>query len=156
MEGESPTSSLIIPIIRAKKIYTKYDKICIIHTKIIIVERNLELNNLGFLYYSAKVCPDLSGFIYLIFQSLYHTSLTSPKQEIYETVNFQNFRKLFKNRFAAIFVAFWHPIFQREKQNEVTGHMKHAAIAVICTLHWGSWFSYKKIVIIKMNNMLYF
>ena len=35
-----------------------------IHTKIIIVKRNLELNDLGFLYYSAKPCPRLSGFIY--------------------------------------------------------------------------------------------
>ena len=56
----------IIPIVYSKKIYTKYDKGCTfekIHTKIIILKRNLELNDLGFLYYSAKTCPDLSGFI---------------------------------------------------------------------------------------------
>ena len=34
-----------------------------IDTKIIIVKRNLELNELGFLCYSAKACLDLSGFI---------------------------------------------------------------------------------------------
>ena len=53
--------------LNAKKIYTKYDKMCIfekkIHMKIIIVKKNLELNDLGFLCYSAKVSPDLSGFI---------------------------------------------------------------------------------------------
>ena len=32
-----------------------------IHTKIIIVKRNLELNDLEFLYYSEKTCRDLSG-----------------------------------------------------------------------------------------------
>ena len=61
---------------------------------------------------------------------LYHTSLISPKQEIDETVNFQNFRKLFTNKFSTFFVAFWHPIFKRKKRNEVTEHMKHPAIAV--------------------------
>ena len=42
---------LIIPIIHAKNVYTKYEKICIfekIHSKIIIVKRNL--NNMGFFY----------------------------------------------------------------------------------------------------------
>ena len=34
-----------------------------IHSKIIIVKTNLELNDLGFCYYSAKTYPDLSGFI---------------------------------------------------------------------------------------------
>ena len=34
-----------------------------VHTKIIMVKRNLELNDLGFLCYSAKACPDLTGFI---------------------------------------------------------------------------------------------
>ena len=51
-----------------------------------------------------------------------------------ETVNFLNCRKSFSNKFAAFFVAFWHPIFKREKRNEVTMHMKHAAMAVAFTL----------------------
>ena len=57
---------LIILIIHAKKIHTKYDKIYIfekLHTKVIIMKRNLELSNMGFLYYSAKACPDLSGLL---------------------------------------------------------------------------------------------
>ena len=101
----------------------------------------------------ALTCP---GLYRLIFQSLYNTSLISPKREIDETVNFRNFRKLFTNKFAAFFVVFWHPISKREKRNDVTGHMKHAAMAVTCTLHWGSWCSYKEVVIIKMNEMFYF
>ena len=79
-----------------------------------------------------------------------------PKQEIDETVNFQNFRKLFKNKFFSFFEVFWHPIFKQEKRNKVTGHMKHAPMTVTCTLHWGSWCSCKKTVIITMNKMLYF
>ena len=52
--------------LHAKKIYNKHDKICIfkkIHTKIIIDKRNLDLNDLGFLCYSAEARPDLPGFI---------------------------------------------------------------------------------------------
>ena len=47
-------------------------------------------------------CPDLYR---LIFQTFYHNSLISPKQEIDETVNFRNFRKLFTNKFSAFW---WH------------------------------------------------
>ena len=52
-------------------------------------------------------------------------------QEIDETVNFQ---KLLTNTFAAFFMASWHPIFKREKQTQVAGHMKDAAMAITCTL----------------------
>ena len=64
--GEIWILILTIPLIHTKKTYIRYGKICIfqeIHTQIIIVKRNLKLNNLGFLYYSAKAWPDLSGFI---------------------------------------------------------------------------------------------
>ena len=47
-------------------------------------------------------CPDLYK---LIFQTFYHTSLISPKREIDETVNFQNFRKFFTNKLSAFL---WH------------------------------------------------
>ena len=48
-------------------------------------------------------CP---GFYRLIFQSLYHTSLISPRQEIEETQwqwngSFRNFCKLFTNKLVA-------------------------------------------------------
>ena len=74
----------------------------------------------------ALTCP---GLYRLIFQSLYHTSLISPRWEIDETVNFRNFSKFFTRKLAH-FWAFWHPIFKREKRNEVAGRMKHAAMAV--------------------------
>ena len=64
-----------------------------------------------------------SGLYRLIFQYLYHASLILPKRGIDETVNFQKFRKLLTNKFAAFFAIFWHPIFKREKRNEVTGYM---------------------------------
>ena len=51
----------------------------------------------------ALTCP---GLYRLIFQSLYHTSLVLPKQEM---------------------LAFWHPISKWEKQ-KVTGHMKHTTM----------------------------
>ena len=98
---------ILIPIIAQntlklhnKKIYTKYNKICVfekVHMKIILVNRKLELNDPGFLCYSEKhhlACP---GLYRLTFESLYHTSLVSPsKWQIDETVHFQNFRKLFQ------------------------------------------------------------
>ena len=42
---------------------TKFASLKKIRTKIVIVKRNLELNDLGFLWYSAKACRDLSWFI---------------------------------------------------------------------------------------------
>ena len=45
-------------------------------------------------------CPVFYG---LIFKSLHHTSLISPRWEIDETVNFQNLCKLLTNKFAAFF-----------------------------------------------------
>ena len=42
---------------------TKFASLKKVHMKIIIVKRKLELNDLGFLCYSAKTYPDLSGFI---------------------------------------------------------------------------------------------
>ena len=83
---------------------TKFASLKKIHTKIITVKRNLELNDLGFLYYLANkhalTCP---GLYRLIFQALYHTALTLPKREINEIINFRNFRKLFINNYAAVF-----------------------------------------------------
>ena len=71
------------------------------------------------------------GLYRLIFQFAYHTSLILPKRETDETVYFRNFRKLLCGDF---FAASWHPIFKREKWNEVTRHMKHAAMTVTGTL----------------------
>ena len=76
------------------------------------------------------------GLYRLIFQSLYYTSLILPKREIDEIINFGNFCKLFINKFATFFLAFWHRISKWEKQNEVTGHMKHAAMYGRQLLHW--------------------
>ena len=42
---------------------TKFASLKKIHTNIIIVKRNLEMNDLGFLCYSAKACSDLFKFI---------------------------------------------------------------------------------------------
>ena len=61
---------------------TKFASLKKISTKIITVKRNIQFWDVS----------DLSGFIYtLIFQTFYHTSLVSPKQEIDEKVNFRNF-----------------------------------------------------------------
>ena len=70
----------------------------------------------------ALTCPSLYG---LICQTLYHTSLISPKRELDETVNFRNFRNLLTNKFSAFFLAFWHPNFKQEKRSKVARHMKH-------------------------------
>ena len=52
------------------------------------------------------------GLYMLIFQSLYHTSLISPEQEIDETVNFRNFGKLLVSVFCGILAP------KQEKRNE--------------------------------------
>ena len=106
---------------------TKFASLKKIHTKIIIVKRNLELNDLGFLYYSAKACPDLSRFIQAHFSIFISHLLDITKTGNDEIVNFKNFRKSF-------FVAFWHLIFKWEKRNKVTGYMKHTAMTVTCTV----------------------
>ena len=76
-------------------------------------------------------CP---GLFRLIFLFLYHISLISPRREIDGVANFRHFCKLFTNKFAAFFVASCHSIFKWGKRNEVTGHMKHAAMVITCTL----------------------
>ena len=78
----------------------------------------------GFSIIQQKHASSFWGLYRLILQSLYHTSLISPRWELDETANFRNFPKLFANKFDVFFVAFWPLIFRREKQNEVTGHMK--------------------------------
>ena len=80
------------------------------------------------------ICP---GLYRLIFQFLYHTALLLPKWETDETVNFRNLASCSQINLSRFFFIFWHPIFKWDKRNEATGHMKHAAMAVTCTLHWG-------------------
>ena len=140
---------------------TKFASLKKIHTKIIIVKRNFELNDMGFLYYSAKTCPDLSGFIQAHFSILYHTSFISPKREIDERLSFRKFRKLSTNEFAAFFVAFWHTIFKWEERYEMTGHKaccngRHLQQECCNYIGEVNEASYKKIVISKMNKMFYF
>ena len=69
----------------------------------------------------------------ITFQSFY-----PQKRKIEVFRIFLNFLTLFTDKFAA-FVAFWHPIFKQEKRNDREN-------GACC----------KKIVIIKMNKMLYF
>ena len=123
--------------LHTKNIYTKYTKFASLKKiqRSHIMKRNLELSDLRFLCFSTKTCPDLSEFIQALFQSLYHTFLISPKREIDETVNFRNFHMLFRDKFAAFFVAFQDPIFSnRKNETKCHGYMKHAAMAITCTL----------------------
>ena len=55
---------------------TKFASLKKIHTKIIIVKRNVELNGLGFLCYSSKACPDLPRPIAL--GSIFKLYITLP------------------------------------------------------------------------------
>ena len=102
--------------LHAKKIHTKCDKICVcgkIHKKIILAKRNLELNNLGFLCFSKKVCPDLCPGLYrFIFQSLYRQNGKLMKGKIFET-----FARCSRKNLPR-FCAFWHLIFKLEKESD--------------------------------------
>ena len=60
---------------------TKFPSLKKIYTRIIIVKRNLELNDLGFLCYSAKACPDLCGFIWAHFSIFISHFLDITKTE---------------------------------------------------------------------------
>ena len=52
---------------KSKLNITKFTSWKKIHTEIIIVKKNLELNDLEFLHYSAKACPDFPGLYRLSF-----------------------------------------------------------------------------------------
>ena len=113
--------------LNTKKIYTKYDKICIFEKS---PHKNYhgEKEILSWMIWDLSVIQQEHALTWpslyrLIFQSLYDTSLISRRWEIDETVNFQNFCKLFTNK-CAIFLGILAPYF------EVAGCMKHAAMAV--------------------------
>ena len=131
---------ILIPIIlrnmfnlHTKKIYSKYDKICVFekcpHENYHGEKKSwAEWPEISVIQQKhALTCP---GLYRLIFQSLYATSLISPRWQIDETVHFRNFHKLFTNKCATYFGYFGTPFSNEKKRNEVAGHMKHAAMAV--------------------------
>ena len=105
---------LIIPIIHTKKIFTKYDKICIFEKKstqkLSLWKEILNWMILDFSIIQRKHALTCPGLYRLIFQSLYHTSLILPKREIDEIMNFWNFPKLLINKFVAFFWYFSTPL----------------------------------------------
>ena len=91
-----------------KQIYTKYDKIYVFEKsshKNYHGEKKSRAKWSGILCY-AKACPICLGLYRLIFQSLYDTSLVTPRWEVDGTVNFHNFRKLFTNKCLTFFGPF--------------------------------------------------
>ena len=100
-----------------------------VRIKVIPSKRNLfELNDLGFLCYSKKPCPDLSGVIFSgrirwISENPY--SRIFYVEEIEETVTFA----LLDGKFAALFMSLWRPIMKREKRSN-RAYAKHAAMDV--------------------------
>ena len=130
---------ILIPIIprnalklHNKKIYTKYDKICVFekspHENYLRKKKSwVEWSCISLLF--SKSIPWLVRVYTGSFFNLYITLPWYHHQDgKLMKLNFRNFRKYLPG-----FKAFWHPIFKREKQNEVAGHMKHAAMAVTCT-----------------------
>ena len=126
---------LIIPLINAKKIYTKYE------TKFASLKKfTRKLSSwkeiLSWIIWDfsiiqqkhALTCP---GLYRLIFQSLYHTSLILPKREIDETVNFQNFSQVVQKEICPIFCGILVPHFQTGKTKTKRSDRVHEA----CT--WG-------------------
>ena len=69
--------------------------------------------------------------IRLIFQSLNHIFLISPSRwEIDETVNFQNFCKLFTNKFATFLGHFGTPFSNGKNETKWQGTWGHTLVAV--------------------------
>ena len=108
----------------AQKISTKYNKSCFfekrIHAKFIILKGKLDLNDL--------TCP---GLWRIIFQSSYHTSLVSRKQEIDETVNFQNFWKCLQINWPRFL---WHSASHFQAQKTKRSDRAHEACCNGCQL----------------------
>ena len=132
--------------LHTENIHTRYDKIYFykkIFTQIILSKRSLELNGLGLLCYSRKRMS-----------LLIRVQIDSPfSVYIIKAGTWWNFRTLFMDKFARLF-AFWHPIFKRQKrsdrESEACCNSRH------WLLHLGSLCNNEKIVIIKINKMLYF
>ena len=115
---------------------TEFASLKKIHTKITIVKRNIrlndpaewsDLNDLTWMIWLVRI------YLRLIFQTLYHTSLISPKREIDETVNFRNFRQLFQINFSRFLFHFGTPFSNGKNEKKWQGTWKHAAMAVTCT-----------------------
>ena len=104
---------------------TKFASLKKVLTKIILVKRNLALNDLGFLCYSAKATTS-------------HFLVLSPSRwEIDETVNFRKFRKLFRNKYAAFLRHYGTPFSNGKKRNEVAGRA-HMMLQWPSLVHWRS------------------
>ena len=108
---------------------TKFVSLKKVHTKITMVKRNLELNDLEFLCYSAKACRldrVYIGSFFNFYMTLpwYHQDGTSMKGNS----KFSKLSQVVHKQMCRIFWAFSHLIFKREKRNEVAGCMKWLAI----------------------------
>ena len=142
----------------AQKILTKYNKVCIFEK---IPHKNYHQENKFWAEWSGISviqqkhvlnCPSLCR---LIFQSLYHTSLISPKQEINEIVNFWNFRKCSQINLLRFLWHFGTPFSNGKNKMKWQG----TAHDMCCNgrhLHIEEVNVASRIVTIKMNKMLYF
>ena len=129
---------LVISIIHAKKIYTKYDKISIFEKnstqKLSFWKEILSWMIWDFSIIQQKHVLTFPGLDRLTFQSLYHTSLILPKWEINEIINFWNFRQFFINKFVAFFWHFGTPFPSRKNEMKWQGTWSILqCMAVTCT-----------------------
>ena len=120
---------LIIPIIYAKISTVKYDKIWIFRKNAHENYHRWKKSWVKWSGISLFFSKSMPWLVWVYIGSFFNPYM-SHFLDIDETINFRNFRKLFTNKFAAFFVGFWHPIFKREKRNEMIGRRKHAAMAV--------------------------
>ena len=131
---------ILIPVIpqnmfklHTKKIYTKYDKVFVFekspHENYHGEKKSwAEWSGISLLF--SKNIPWLDRVYRLIFQSLFDTSLISPRWEIDETVNFRNFPKLFTNKCIYPFFGILAPYFQTGKTKRSGRAHEAAAMAV--------------------------
>ena len=119
---------ILIPIIprnmfklHTKKIYTKYDKICVFekspHENYHGEKKSwAEWSGISLLF--SKSMPWLDRVYIGSFFNLYMTLPDTTKTGNWWNSKFSKLSQLFTNKCSA-FLAFWHPIFKREKRNDV-------------------------------------
>ena len=112
--------------LHARKVYTKYEKICVSENPLENYPRKkkswVKLSKISLLF--QKTCSDLSGFI----QGHLSVFISPTKTESGRRRKFLKLLHVVQRYICHVFVSLWHPIFKRK--NKVADQTKHAAVVI--------------------------